>query len=286
MTTVYANLMTPRSGSTLIQLMMYYYLKGKYNNCINLKNYFNKWHYNMYFKPMLDENGKYIGKKNYDKWVPGSYREDAYLDRHARLIYNYNVNDKEPYRDIQEETEHRLNCIVGSDIGWTYCFKLHTFPDLNPVYRRAIEDDWLVVCTERDPYSQILEYFISMKMQIWAFFESSDEEIKKYLPEPDSITVSRENIHNFLERIKYYQTIRDKITNKIVIKYSDLEKIESVWDAYPLLGFDDWELHINKSEVAKELPNKIPFGDLESYFSNLNDIKNWYERWMTQNPLP
>lgn len=283
---IYANLMTPRSGSTLIQLMMFYYLKGKYEKTINLKNYFNKYHYNMFFTPITNEHGRYVGKENHTNYVEGAYREDAVLDGNVDLLYNYDITDEPIGRIVEEETLYRLNCLRDSDPDWTYCFKLHSFPELEAAYEVAREDEWKIVCTEGDPFQQTLEYFISMKMQIWAFFECTSESIVEKLPEAGSIKLLKRDLDSFLDRIAYYRQVRDSFENKLVIQLSDIEALDSVWDAYSLLGFDDWEEYIDKDEVLIELPVKIPFQPLESYFSNADKIQEWYEKWEQNNPTP
>ncbi|NJO60961.1 MAG: hypothetical protein HC836_22705 [Richelia sp. RM2_1_2] len=280
--------MTPRSGSTLIQLLMYYYLNAKYKKCTNLKNYFNIYHYNMFFENLYNGDNKFIGKKNHPIYNSNKklYKEEAkILHDHAELIYNYNITGAEPNRNIIEETHHRLNCIINSDIDHLLCVKLHAFPELHVVYDYAIKNNWFIVCTERDPTEQMLEYFISLDKQIWAFFKISTDDIKNMLPKAKSITLKRELVEKFLQRLKNYYIIKNKFLNPVTIKFEYLKNITSIWDCYTLLGFNDWEEYVEKDKIFPELPVRIPFGCLENYFTNADEAKEWCNTWKIQNNI-
>jgi len=254
---------------------------GKYKKAINLKNYFNIHHYNMYFEQIFLD-GKFIGKKNHNFYpgnLPNVYREESILNNHADIVKNFNIDGTEEKRNIAEETARRLYYIKTGDPKWYYSFKLHSFPELNPVYVYAKKHNWHILCTERDPYSQILEYAISIKMGIWAFFNCSSENIATKLPKQHSIIMPKDLFDSFIERIMFYRRIRDTFLNKIVVNYNDLEKINSIWDIYDILILTDWQKYINTNTLIKKLPVKIPFGDLESYFININDINKWYDEW-------
>lgn len=285
---VYANLMTPRSGSTLIQLLIYYYLKAKYKQCQNLKNYFNIYHYNMFFEKLFNKEGTYIGKQNHLNFVNNKnlYREEAVLiDGYANLIYNSNIIGNEPKRDYLKETHWRLSRINKSKSDIIYCFKLHAFSELNSVYKYAIKNNWHIICTERDPFEQVLEYFVSLEGQIWAFFEISENDIKKKLPATKSIFVEKEKMLQFLNRITFYHKIKNQFKNKIVIEYEKIKKISAISDCFSLLGFNDWHQYLNIDTIKHELPVKIPFGNLENYFLNIDDLKSEYETWKMKNPI-
>lgn len=277
--------MTPRSGSTLVQFLAFYYLKGRNKKTVNLKNYFNKHHYNMFFEP-IKINGVYAGKRNCLNYVDGAYREEVVLTDHVEMQYNYNVNGSEPLRDINEETAYRLACLNKSNTEWTYCFKLHSFLELEPVYQTAIANNWCIICTEREPYEQLLEYAISMKTNIWAFFKCSREDIVAKLPKTQSITLKKEDIEIFLDRLLFYHTIKNRLHNKIVVKYKDILKVDNIFEVYNLLGFYDWGDFVIESEILPKLPQKIPFEPLGKYFLNINEIKDWYEEWQLKNRIP
>jgi hypothetical protein len=235
----------------------------------------------MYFEQIFKDD-KFIGKRNhlvYPEQVPNVYREEAILNGHVDIIKNFNADGTEEKRNIADETLNRLYCITASDPEWYYSFKLHSFSELNPVYKWAKENNWHVICTERNTYYQILEYAISRETGIWAFFDCTAEDIAPKLPKKQSITMSKELFDNFIKRILFYREIKDTFLNKIVINYSDLEKISSIWDIYDILNLNDWQKYINTTTLIKKLPVKIPFGDLESYFININDINKWYDEW-------
>jgi len=265
---------SPRTGSTLTNFLVYTYLKCKYKKDVWLGQFFNPYHYDLFFEELYNAEGESTGAINHTVKVPNSYRlKYKVVDG---IITSFNDYKDSSVIDHNEETDRRLE--IYDQCIHPCVTNFHANSECKKVFDYFNDTKHTFICTERENIlEQLLSYGIATYTKVWSY-RVGDGNTKVEIPEKKSITYDKNLFFEKVKSIRYYNDTKMLITNKIIITYEYIEDMRSPWDLYQLLGFYDWRDYIKDIDsIERRLTFKPPLGDKKQYFSNMDEIYKWYE---------
>lgn len=265
----------PRMRSTIIYRLLFEYAKKKYlpiEKTKWLNYYFDETRFNKFYLDNKDQHNRFLNRKHCESYVEGSYREIPRVDPgnyvYLTRLYKNSIIPKEL---IKRETKRRADMLLAYPEG-RYFIKEHAATNAN-TYLPIIKDHFDIVCMKReDELTQLLEYFLSLQT---GYFQSFDRSAYSY-PEKYSIRLEEYHIAGYASRRNLYIDWVSKLENKIVVDYNSVSTPQSTYKA---LGLHDWSKWVSISEIR--LPVEPLYTEIETYFSNLDQIKDWVEKYFT-----
>lgn len=265
----YAVFTTPRMKSTTIYRLLFEYYHAKYpNKCCWLIGFFSEYKYNRFFTDCLDKDGNFLYRTQSNTYTPGAYREEPCFDRSRKLymkkIYNKNVIKEEGVRD---ETLRRLK-LLKKPTKYHYFLKMQ-WNFASNIVLPELTDTFKVVCVNRtDKFKQFLEIILSQHIGI---SHSRDTSKFKY-PKKGELLIQKNEIDFYISREKEYEKTIASLPEKIMIEHNKANSIEKIYD---MLGITDWKDHVSEEYLQSKMLFEPSYDNLEDYFSNINEIKDW-----------
>lgn len=264
-----------RTGSSILQQILWQYFK-KYANCQkSLIEFFNVKLSNKYLTDFYDGE-KILTTKWSDDKKDNSYQllvRDSGTD--IKYFKDYkNINKFDTKRTENTEIIRRLELIkkYNSTFYLNKIFSNHLLPEVFDYYN----DNYAFICLERkNKFDQVLSYGILAHLQTGFVKNNYQPEINE-----EEIVMIYPNFKMIENCILSFYEFLPKIKNKQMISYEDIIEAKNKMDLLKFLGFV-----VDKSFRLDETVMNTPlkFNDKKILFKNLDEIKGWYIKSPLQN---
>lgn len=259
----------PRSKSTFLYRLLFFYHQKKYNNeCSWLGYYFDTSRYNRFYTNNVVNGMGVVDRNHYTSYVDGAYREVPRINNNNLVYINREYKDTQISEELHLlETERRANLLLK--YPGRYFIKHYYSPHSVDIFLPLIENDINVICIERrDILSQFLEYTLSVKIGRFQTRYPS-----KYLyPEQGSIKIKKSYVKLCADRHNEYKDWIKKSNNTKIV---DHDNLKSVQDAYDCLGITDWQDVLDVDYIEKNLWYEPSYNNIEQYFENMEQVEKW-----------
>jgi len=240
-----------RTGSSLMQFILWRYIRGKWDNYHQPLG-------EIFMRSWMYDTGSSIATLRLTHLT-----EQASQEILIDLTFEYNRRI-----DLLKKYHHHLYFMKFSSVVWTYASRSH----LQYLY----DNYHFIVVDRRNKRERALSYAISLNSNFFTLRHKKD--IQKFIIGEFTQKMGDLIVHDFNSLARAKKMVLVPEITSTEVWYEDFENLENKFEILGTLGFHDWEKYIKPTD-HDELPYKVGnMIDKESYITNIDFFNDWFQQ--------